>query len=113
MKIERASTRAPRRRLRELAALAHERDLSAELSKLEAEFRRWRAGELGATELSDAIHRFHQGPARELFSRYEPSNLELAVADAIHRGLVTAEEAGADMVEMLMRPLAQLRDIAK
>jgi hypothetical protein len=85
--------------------LAYERDLSTELSKLEAEFGRWRAGEIDAHELSDRIHRFHQGPAQKLFSKYEHSNLDFAVADAIHRGLITEEEAGADGMEMLRNHL--------
>ena len=92
MKTNREFTKAQRRRLRELGAIAYERDLSAELSKLETEFGRWRAGEIDAHELSDRIHRFHQGPARKLFSMYDHSNLDFAVAHAIHRGSITEEE---------------------
>ena len=110
MKTNREFTKAQRRRLRELGAIAHERDLSAELSKLETEFGRWRAGEIDAHELSDHIHRFHQGPARKLFLEYDHSNLDFAVAHAIHRGLITEEEAGADVIEMLRVHLAFLRD---
>ena len=103
-------TKAQRRRLRELGGMAYERELSAELSNLETEFRRWHAGEINAHELSDRIHRFHQGPAQKLFSKYEHSNLDFAVADAIHRGLITEEEAGADGMEMLRVQLDFLRD---
>ena len=110
MKTNREFSKAQRRRLRELGAVAYERDLSAELSKLETEFGRWRAGEIDAYELSDHIHRFHQGPARKLFSVYDHSNLDFAVAHAIHRGLITEEEAGADAIEMLRAHLAFLRD---
>ena len=110
MKTNREFTKAQRRRLRELGALAHERDLSGELSKLETEFGRWRAGEIDAYELSDHIHRFHQGPARKLFLVYDHSNLDFAVAHAIHRGLITEEEAGADVIEMFRLHLAFLRD---
>jgi hypothetical protein len=101
-------TKAQRRRLRELGGIAYERDLSEELAKLESEFRRWRAGEIDAFALSEAIHRFHQGPARQLFSKYEDSNLEFAVAQAIHRGLLSKEEAGVDAIQMLARHLAFL-----
>jgi hypothetical protein len=109
MKTNREFTKAQRRRLRELGAIAYERDLSAELSKLETEFGRWRAGEIDAHELSDRIHRFHQGPARKLFSVYDHSNLDFAVAHAIHRGLITEEETGADAKEMLRVHLTFLR----
>jgi hypothetical protein len=113
MKSNRDFTKAQRRRLRELGAIAYERDLSIELSKLEGEFARWRAGEIDAHDLSDHIHRFHRGPARKLFSLYDHSNRDFAVAYAIHRGLITAEEAGADALEMLRAHLAFLRDQAR
>ena len=110
MKTNRESTKSQRRKLRDLAGIAYERELSAELSNLESEFRRWRAGEIDAHDLSNHIHRFHQGPARKLWSRYEPSNLEFAVADAIHRGLITKDEAGADTIEASRNYLDFLRN---
>jgi hypothetical protein len=72
--------KSERARLRELASIAYERELARELAKLEDGFRRWRAGEINAFGLSDAIHLFHQGPSRDLFSKYAPSNLEIVVA---------------------------------
>jgi hypothetical protein len=110
MKTNREFTKAQRRRLRELGTIAYERDRANELSKLESDFGRWRAGEIDAHVLSDHIHRFHQGPARKLFSVYDHSNLDFAVAHAIHRGVITEEEAGADAIEMLRVHLAFLRD---
>lgn len=106
--MNRELTKAQRRRLRELAGVAYERDLSEELAKLEPEFQRWRAGEMDAFALSDAIHRFHQGPSRRLFSRYDGANLEFAVARAIHRGVLSKEEAGAEAIDALERYLAFL-----
>jgi hypothetical protein len=102
-------TKGQRRRLRELGGTAYERDLAAELTKVESEFKRWRDGEIDAFELSEAIHRFHQGPARELFSRYDETYLALAVAHAIHRGVLSEEEVGADIIELLAGHLAFLR----
>ena len=110
MNTNREFTKAQRRRLRELGAIAYERELSAELSKIEAEFGRWRAGVIDAHELSDRIHRFHQGPARELFSKYDHSNLDFMVAHAIHRGVLTEKEISADDIEMLRVHLEFLRD---
>lgn len=106
--MKRELTKEQRRRLRELSDVAYERDLSNELTKLELQFKQWRSGEIDAFALSDAIHRFHQGPSRELFSKYDPSNREFAVAHAIHRGLVSKEEAGEDMLQALARHLAFL-----
>ena len=108
--MDRNLTKAQRRRLRELGGAAYERDLSEHLTALEAEFKRWRAGEIDAFALSEAIHRFHQGPSRELFSKYEPSHLELAVAHAIHRGILTEDEAGAEALEILAKQLDHFRE---
>ncbi|MEP7012425.1 MAG: hypothetical protein ABJC13_19055 [Acidobacteriota bacterium] len=61
-------TKANRKKLRELAAVAHERELSAELGKVEQEFARWRRGEIDPFELNDRIHRFHDGTSRDLYA---------------------------------------------
>lgn len=108
--MNRDFTKAQRRRIRELNGIAYERDLSDELTKLESEFKRWRDGEIGAFELLETIHRFHQGPSRELFSKYDHSNMDFAVAYAIHRGVLSEEEAGAGTIELLGSYLAFLRE---
>ena len=110
MNTSREFTKAQRRKLRELGAIAYERELAAELSKLEADFERWRSAEIDAHDLTERIHRFHQGPARQLFSKYERLNLDFAVAEAIHREFITEEEAGPDVIEMVGIHLRFLRD---
>ena len=99
-------TKGQRRKLRDLGGIAYERDLSEHLARLESEFRRWRAGEIDPFALAEAIHQFHQGPARELFSTYATSDLDFAVAQAIHRGLLKQEEVGADVLELLSKHLS-------
>ena len=49
-------------------------------------FKRCEREELGSGELSEIIHQFHQGPARELWVRYNTPHLETAVAFAITTG---------------------------
>ena len=95
-------TKAQGRRLRELASIAYERELSIELESLEADFRRWRAGEINAFDLSEQIHAFHQETARDLFKKYK-ANLEIAVAQAIHLGILSKDEVGSDIVDHLGR----------
>jgi len=104
------SDKAQRRRLRDLAELAYERELSRELSDLEADFARWRSGDTNAFDLSEAIHVFHQGPARELFARYGRSSQELVVAQAIHGGIISRDEAGAVMLKHLAGHLKALEE---
>lgn len=91
-----------RRRLRELASVAYERELSGELPSLEDDFKRWRTGEINAFDLSAAIHAFHQESARDLFKKYN-ANVEVAVAQAIHFGILSKDEVGAAIAEHLAR----------
>jgi len=62
--------KALKREIRELAGVVHERLLAAELRKLDGEFARWRTGEMDAFELSTLVHKFHEGPPRELWLKF-------------------------------------------
>ena len=85
-------TKSQRRAIRDLAALAHTRELSAELTRLESAFARWRASEIDPHELSNLIHAFHQGSSRKLFVAYSDSAPTLPVASAIARGIISESE---------------------
>ena len=98
-------TRGQRKELARLAALAHERDLETELEKLEGHFTAWREGRLSAFDLSQEVHAFHQGPARDLHQRYERTDRRLVVADAISRGTLEEAEVGASVRELLPQVL--------
>ena len=58
------------KQLRLIIGQAYETELERELDALEAEFRRWRSQEIDPFELEARIHRFHNGPARKLWSTY-------------------------------------------
>jgi hypothetical protein len=104
--MRRELSKSERNRLRELASLAYERELSRELAELEREFQRWRGREIDAFDVSESIHRFHQGPARDLFSKYASAKLEMAVAGALHEGIISKDEAGPALLEHLADYLA-------
>jgi hypothetical protein len=103
-------SKSQRRKIRELSALAHDRELSAELGKLEEAFRRWRSGELDPHQLNDLIHAFHQGPSRKLFSRYADSDSTLPVAAAVAHGIIADTEVPEDVLSVLHSDIAFLRD---
>jgi hypothetical protein len=103
-------TKAQRRRLRELARIAYERELSYELERLESAFQRWHSGEMDAFALAAGVHEFHQEVARDLYSKYEHADPEWPVAHAIHRGLIRPDETDATIVEALAKHLASLRE---
>jgi len=94
-----------KRLLREHAADAHEEELRRALVPVAEAFKRWERGELGSGELSEIIHRFHQGPARELFARYNTPCLEMIVAYAITVGVLDRQKIPAELRDHLARAL--------
>jgi len=94
-------TKSQRRRMAELADLAYQRDLDAELAKLDGHFARWRASELSCFDLAALIQAFHQDSARDLANRYDRKFREFAVAGAISRGVLTQAEAGPEILALL------------
>ena len=92
--------------LRKLAAAAYEEELRRSLVPLRAEFDRWARGKLSSSELTDNIHQFHQGPARELFARYNSGRLDAAVAYAIVLGFINRSDVPSAVLSHLARALA-------
>ncbi len=94
-------TRPPksiRKHLQELASLAYERELNRELDALAVEFERWRRGELTPWDLSERIHAFHQGPARDLFVLYRDLDESMAVGRALAGGTLEEKEISAEVL---------------
>jgi hypothetical protein len=90
-----------KRLLREYASAAHEEELRRALLPLAEAFKRWEQGGLSSGELSDLIHRFHQGPARELFLRYNTPHLVASVAYAVAAGIVDRTAMSGELLEHL------------
>jgi hypothetical protein len=59
------------------------------------------AASSAAGELSEIIHRFHQGPTRELFARYNTLHLEMTVAYAITVGVLEGKKIPAELRDHL------------
>ena len=94
-------TKAQKRKLRELASLAYERELTAALADLESRFEEWRKDEINAFDLSEWIHEFHQGPARELWSIYNELEDDLLVVRALAHGHLKRSEVDQEMDDLL------------
>ena len=89
--------KAVRRQLRELRAQAHENELAAELVKLAGKFDEWRSGRISAGELTDLIHAYHNGPARQLWSYYNAGDDDLLVASAFVTGVLKQSDVPEDV----------------
>ncbi len=92
-----------KRLLRELAAEAHDEELRRALAPLAEAFKRWEQRELDSGELTQQLHEFHQGPARDLYLRYNTSHLGPPVAYAIVAGILDREAIPADVLDHLAR----------
>ena len=94
-----------KRLLREYAATAYEEDLRRALVSVAEAFKRWERRELGSGELTEMIHRFHQGPARDLWVRYNTADLEMPVAFAITTGVLSRDAIPAELLDHLARAM--------
>ena len=99
-------TKRIKRLIREYAARAYEAELGQALGELEQQFAAWRSGQISTFDLSDHIHAFHQGPARELWSRYNARIDDTLVAHAIVTGLLPCETIPAELLAALQPILA-------
>jgi hypothetical protein len=98
------------RLLRELAGRAHQEALGRELSKLHESFHAWQSGKLSAFDLNEEIHRFHDGPSRQLYVHYTSKLYELIVARAVIQGLLS-ESALPEEIRLHLAPaLARERE---
>lgn len=85
-------TRSEKRQLRELAGQAYEAEARALLMELEADFVRWRKGEMLGSELLVAIHEFHQHQSRDLWSTYQSLGDALVVERGVARGFIAESQ---------------------
>ena len=95
-----------KRALRQLADRAYEIELGRELAALRTEFDRWQRGDITAFDVSDAIHQFHQGPARDLYLTYTNHHPKPAVAYALQRGILDRSQIAPDVLEELAGALS-------
>ena len=81
-----------RKTLRRLAAVAHERELREHLMVLHDRFQDWLKERIDGFAMRDLIQEFHDRSARDLAVIYDQLPLEMQVARALVRGLLSEEE---------------------
>ncbi len=94
-------SKAVKRGLRQLGAVAYEEELRRALLPLADVFEAWKAGRVASGDLVEAIHAFHQGPARELHLRYDRHLLPASVAQAVARGILKKEQVPPEVLAHL------------
>lgn len=88
-----------KRQLRELVARAYETEMNQALEELHVHFEHWKRGEIDAFELNEEIHRHHNGVARDLYKKYNNSDLPLVVAGVIYTGIICREDVPTEVLE--------------
>ena len=90
-----------KKKLAELVCSAHEKALRQELLKLQTDFDRWQRGEIDSFDLADLIHKFHDGPSREIYKQFSytrNADLPMIAAYAIQARLLDAADIPSDAV---------------
>ncbi|KXS31099.1 MAG: hypothetical protein AWT59_2779 [Candidatus Gallionella acididurans] len=88
-----------KQKLRQMAGIAYERELTIASEGLLQEFQRWENKEIKVFELNDQIHEFHHGISRELYNRYLGNEMTIffGVESALRRGILSSKEVGEDV----------------
>jgi hypothetical protein len=95
-----------KRALRDLAGIAYEVELGRALTALREHFTRWERGDITAFDVDEAIHRYHQGPARELYKLYGGGMLDMVVAHAIVAGVLDRSKTDPEVLTHLSRAIS-------
>ena len=105
-------TKSQRKHIRSLAQRAYEKELSQALNSLHERFQKWHANVISPWDLSEDIHKFYDGTARELYKFYEmTSNFEFSVAHAVAKGILDFEEIEENCRAFLRLKIDSLRSI--
>ena len=107
------SSKADRPTLRELAGTAYDRELSACLRELFSQYRDWEARRIDSFQLSDLIHKFHDGPSRKLYTIYTGMKPPELVARAIAHGLLKREEIPSQLLVKLEQKISVFQELER
>jgi hypothetical protein len=85
--------------MRELSNRAYERELQLEMKKLAEQFKLWQDNQIDVWDLEQAVHKFHNGAARELYKRYTMLKPDEVLPYALFKNIITYEELPIEIVE--------------
>lgn len=104
-------TKKIKKELNYLDGLAYERNLDLELAKLQAQFLQWQEKQISGFELTELIHKFHQGPARDLYLTYQGTSMNaIRVARAIVNDIIAPSEVSEETTKALANQIKILRE---
>ncbi|ADQ13744.1 hypothetical protein [Halanaerobium hydrogeniformans] len=91
-----------KKEIRQLAKIAHKRELENELSDLQEKFKEWEDKKMNVFELDHEIYIYHVKISRAIFKRYNnDGQLDMVVASAVARGIIEIEELSEKLLDSL------------
>jgi hypothetical protein len=106
-------SKSQRAELRRLAAEVYEWELRGKLEPLDGSFSEWRRGNLSSSDLSEAIHEYHQYAAREIWFTYQTLKDPDIVARGVALGAISEDVLSVSLREKLEPLLHHFRQWAK
>jgi hypothetical protein len=101
--------KAQKKELRRLAGLVYERELGHWLRQLRDRFDDWQRGEIAASELSEHVHEYDQGPARVVWARHTHLPPVTRVAWGLAEDLLDEAEVEPRLLELVRESAEVLR----
>lgn len=92
-------TKAVRKKLKQIVAVAYEKELQVELKLLAEQFKLWDEGKIDTWTLEESIHKYHNGPSKKLYCRYVDLPPEMVVPYALAKGLLSFEDIPDEISE--------------
>ena len=99
-------TKATKLKMRELLSLAYGRELSEHLQELAVHFDDWKNKKITPWDLTELIHKFHNGPARKLFNLYDKLSM-VVLARAVTNKYLSRDEIPDNiysLIEEILKP---------
>src|SRR5512146_2682255 len=86
------ASRKSDKRMKELARLAYERDLSRGIDVLHAHMNEWKDGKLTVWDIEQSIHEYHDKISRSLYRSYAMTDPFWAVAFGVAQGVLSLND---------------------
>ncbi len=87
--------------LKELAAMAYQRELGVELKSLNEKFNDWENGKIDCFELNEYIHKFHQGISKEIWKKYNYTDPDTIVSSAVAFEILKRDEIQKEILDII------------
>lgn len=100
-----------RKVIHDLSNKAYDIELGQHLQALSVQFDLWKKGELDADSLHEQVHEYHKGPSRQIYAKYNKSEPDVLLAQAVAQGFIKEEEVPAEVMALIADGVQQFKKI--